>query len=105
MQCDGSPAGTAVKKKNPPASAGDTSLIPGLVRSLGGRNGNPLQYSCLGNPMDRGAWWTTVYVEAKSWTGLNNYATTKQYGILLLLKMMVTQGGNAYAGVKKSHRM
>ena len=61
MQCDGSPAGTAVKKKNPPASAGDTSLIPGLVRSLGGRNGNPLQYSCLGNPMDRGAWWTTVY--------------------------------------------
>ena len=48
--------GTVVK--NPPANAGDTGdvgLIPGLRRSLGGRNSNPLQYSCLGNPMDRGA--------------------------------------------------
>ena len=48
--------GTVVK--NPPANAGDTGdvgLIPGLGRSLGGRNSNPLQYSCLGNPMDRGA--------------------------------------------------
>ena len=48
--------GTVVK--NPPANAGDTGdvgSIPGLGRSLGGRNSNPLQYSCLGNPMDRGA--------------------------------------------------
>ena len=48
--------GTVVK--NPPANAGDTGdvgLILGLGRSLGGRNSNPLQYSCLGNPMDRGA--------------------------------------------------
>ena len=48
------PGGSVVK--NPPASAGDTGLIPGLERSPGERNGNPLQYSSLGNPMDRGAW-------------------------------------------------
>ena len=42
--------------KNPPANAGYVGLIPGLGRSPGGGNGNPLQYSCLKNPMDRGAW-------------------------------------------------
>ena len=41
---------------NPPAKAGNMGSIPGLRRLLGGGNGNPLQYSCLGNPMDRGAW-------------------------------------------------
>ena len=41
--------------KNPPANAGDAGLIPGSGRSPGEGNGNPLQYSCLGNPMDRGA--------------------------------------------------
>ena len=41
--------------KNPPANAGDVGSIPGSGRSPGGGNGNPLQYSCLGNPMDRGA--------------------------------------------------
>ena len=44
--------------------------IPGLERSLGGVHGNPLQYSCLGNPTDRGAWWATVHGLAKSWTQL-----------------------------------
>ena len=47
------PDGTMVR--NLPASAGDAGSIPGLGRSPGGENGNPLQYSCLGNPMDRGA--------------------------------------------------
>ena len=45
--------------KNLPANPGDTGLIPGLGRSLGGGNGNPLQYSCLENPVDRGAWQAT----------------------------------------------
>jgi len=45
--------------------AEDASLIPGLGRSLGEGNGNPLQYSCLENPMDRGAWWATVHGVAK----------------------------------------
>ena len=51
--------------KNPPANAGDVALIPGLGRSPGKENGNPLQYSCLGNPMDRGAWQAADYGVAK----------------------------------------
>ena len=43
--------------KNLPANTGDAGLIPGLGRSPGGGNGNPLQYSCPKNSMDRGAWW------------------------------------------------
>ena len=61
----------ALAVKNLPAYAGDIrdmGLIPGLGRSLGGGNGNPLQYSCLENCMDRGAWRATVHGVAKSWT-------------------------------------
>ena len=47
--------------KNSPVHAGDTGSIPELVRSPGDGSGNPLQYSCLGNPMDRGAWRATVH--------------------------------------------
>ena len=57
----GFPGGSVVK--NLPANAGDardTGSSPGSRRSLGEGNGNPLQYSCLENPMDRGAWWATV---------------------------------------------
>ena len=49
---------------------GDTSLIPGSGRSPRGGHGNPLQYSCLENPTDRGAWWATVHKVSKSWTQL-----------------------------------
>ena len=49
---------------------GDVGSIPGLGRSPGEGHGNPFQYSCLENPMDRGAWWATVYRVAKSQTGL-----------------------------------
>ena len=59
------PGGSAVK--NPPTNAGDLGSIPGSGRSPGEGNGNPLQYSCLGNPMDRGAWRTSVHeVEKES---------------------------------------
>ena len=54
--------------KNPPANARDirdVGSIPGSGRSPGGKNGNPLQYSCLENPMDRGAWWATVHAVAR----------------------------------------
>ena len=47
--------------KESASSAGDPGSIPGFERSRGERNGNPLQYSCLGNPMDKGACWTTVH--------------------------------------------
>ena len=56
------------KKKYPPANAGDTGSMPGLERSPRGGNGNPFQYSCLGNPMDRGAWRHTVHGVAKNQT-------------------------------------
>ena len=62
----GFPGGSAVK--NAAANAGDASLIPGSGRSPREGNGNPLQYSCLGNPMDRRAWWATVYRVAKDQT-------------------------------------
>ena len=54
----GFPDGSVVK--NLPADAGDAGSIPGSGRSTGEGNANPLQYSCLGDPMDRGAWWATV---------------------------------------------
>ena len=47
--------------KNPLANVGDMGSIPGSGRFPGEGNGNPLQYSCLGNPMERGAWWATVH--------------------------------------------
>ena len=56
-------------------NAGDLSLIPGSGRSPGEGNGNPLQYSYLGNPMDRGAWWATVHGVTKSWARQNDLAT------------------------------
>ena len=62
----GFPGGSVVK--NPPANAGDAGLIPGLGKSPGGGSGNSLQYTCLGNPMDRGGWWTRVHGVTKSWT-------------------------------------
>ena len=52
--------------------AGDPGLIPGWERSPGEGNGNPLQYSCLGNPMDRGAWWAIVHGVIKSRTQLSD---------------------------------
>ena len=51
--------------KNPSANAGNLGSISGSGRSPGGGNGNPLQYSCLGNPMDRGAWWAIFCGVAK----------------------------------------
>ena len=64
---------------NPPASAGDTGdtgSIPGSGRSLGGKNDNPLQYSCLENPRDRGAWWAAVHGVAEGRTRLSNFTFT-----------------------------
>ena len=65
--------------KNPLANVRDSrdmGLIPGLGRSPAGGNGNPLQYSCLENPMDRGAWWAAVHGVAKSQTWLSYWAHT-----------------------------
>ena len=71
------PSGAVVR--NSPANAGDTrdtGLIPGLGRSLGVGNGNPLQYSCLENSMDREAWRAVVHGVTKSRTQLNTHVCT-----------------------------
>ena len=68
--------------KNPSATAGS---IPGLERSSGERNGNPLQYSCLENPMDRGAWQATVHGVTNSRTRLSNWVTIKWASQLALV--------------------
>ena len=66
----GFPGGSVVK--NPPANAEDLSSILGLGRSPGKGNGNPLRYSCLGNPMDREAWWAIFYGVTMSQTRLSD---------------------------------
>ena len=70
----GFPGGSEIK--NPPANTEDSVLIPRSGRSPEEGNGNPPQYSCLENPMDRGAWWVTVHGVTKSWTQLRDKTTT-----------------------------
>ena len=77
------PGGSVVK--NLPASAGDAGglgLIPGSGRSPGVGNGNPLPYSCLENPMDRGAWWAAVHGVSQSWTRLSDFTFTFHFHAL-----------------------
>ena len=75
MRCSDGDFQMALVVKNPPANAeaaGDIGSIPGLGRSPGGGNSNPLQYFCLRNPMDRGAWWATVHEVAQNRTQLSD---------------------------------
>ena len=58
--------------KNLPANAGDTDSVPGSGRSPGEGNDNPFKYSCLGNPMDGGAWQATVYGVMGEWTQMSD---------------------------------
>ena len=67
----GFPGGSVVEN-SPAGDARDVGSILGLERSPRVGNGNPLQYSCLENPMARGAWWATVHGVVKSQTGLND---------------------------------
>ena len=69
------PGGSVVKNAIhlPMQETRKTHSVPGLERSPGGGNGNPLQYSCLGNSLDRGAWWATVHVVTQSQIGLSSY--------------------------------
>ena len=76
----GFPGGSEVKVSS--CNVGDLGSIPGLGRSTGEGNGNPLQYSCLENPMDRGAWWATVHGVTESRTQLSNFT------YLLMTKLM-----------------
>ena len=69
----GFPGGSEVKASA--CNAGDLGSIPGLGRSPGEGNGNPLQYSCLENPMDGRAWWATVHGVTKSRTQLSDFTS------------------------------
>ena len=71
------PGGSEVKVSA--CNAGDLGSIPGLGKSPGEGNGNPLQYSCLENPTDGGAWWATVHGVAKSWTRLSDFTSLHAY--------------------------
>ena len=85
----------ALVVKSLPVNAGDIrdmGLIPGLGRSPGEGHGNPLQYSCLENPMDRGAWRATVHRVSKSQTQLKQLSTCTHVLVELLLILMFTVG-------------
>ena len=85
----------ALVVKNPPASSTNMGLIPGLGRSPGGGNGNPLQYFCVENPIDGGAKWATVKRVAKSQTQLStqnkdiNILRKKKFGWTISLSCQV----------------
>ena len=80
----GFPGGSEVKA--PACNAGDLGSIPGLGRSPGEGNGNSLQYSCLENPMDRGAWWATGHGVAKSRTRLSDFTSLSERQLSVELK-------------------
>ena len=71
--------------KNPPANAEDASSVPGLGRSPAEGNGNSLQYSCLENPMDRGAWQAEVHGVAQNRTRLKRLSSSSKYALLSTL--------------------
>ena len=77
-------------KESNAGDSGDKSSIPGLGRFPGGGNGNPRQYSCLENPMDRKAWQTTVHRVTKSWKRLSNGACMHLLVILFMSSFMLT---------------
>ena len=81
------PGGSRVKTRH----ARDTGLIPGSGRSLGGGNGNPLLHTCLGNPMNRGAWRATVHAVTKSQIGLKWLGSVLQRGTQSCHNLMSAQ--------------
>ena len=82
----------AIVVKNPPANAGDVrdkGSAPGWGRVSGEGYGNPLRYSCLGNPMDRGGWWATVHRIAKSQTQLSMHGYIHTYLFILTVSLSI----------------
>ena len=91
----GFPGGSEVKASA--SNAGDLGSIPGLRRSPGEGNGNPLRYSCLENPVDGGAWWVTVHGVTKSRTWLSDFTFTLR-GWSGCYSSLSAQGGRASMG-------
>ena len=88
-------------------NAGDWSSIPGSGRFPGEGNGNPLQYCCLENPLDGGAWWATVHGVANSWTRLNNFTShfSAEWSDNTLPLQGVLGRMNRKGSIKKLHLM
>ena len=86
-------------------NAGDRGSIPGLGRSPGEGNGNPLQYSCLENPMDGGAWWATVHGVAKSQTQLSYFFFLSFFILLAALnnENLFSTTFNAISEIQNEH--
>ena len=82
-------------------NAGDPGSIPGLGRSSGEGNGNPLQYACLENFMDGGAWWATVHGVTKSWTWLSNFSLSHIYLLSVVYLKFKFDGGVMYLWASK----
>ena len=83
--------------KNTPANTGDSGVvdsIPGLGRSPGEGHGHPLQYSCLENPMDRGAWQAMVHGVTKSWTLVKQLSTHRTYTYNRILFKLLKKGNS-----------
>ena len=101
----------ALVVKNPPANEGDVrdvGSVPGLQRSPGGGHGNPLQYSYLEDPIDRGVWWAIVHGVAKIWTRLKRMTTQRQprrvFSVLLLFPQLQGNLGTCVF-IMESHSM
>ena len=91
-------------------NAGDWRSIPGSGRSPREGNDTPLQYSCLGNPMDRGAWWAIVHGVTKSWTGPSDsthmqYFTACVYYICLSIRLWMDTGCFHLLGILSNSSM
>ena len=89
----------ALLVKSPPANAGDVrdaGLIPGSGRSLGGGHGNQCQYSCLENPMDRGAWWAIVHRFGENQTRLKRLSSSNSRAsqVVLVVKNLPANAGD-----------
>ena len=99
----GFPGGSEVKASA--CNAGDWDLIPGSGRSPGEENYNPLHNSCLENPMDEGAWYSTVHRVAKSWIRLNDFTFTfsmlsQEWVEQIMLALHITRPWVAASGAK-----
>ena len=92
----GFPGGSVVKDM--PANAGDSGLILGSERSPGEGNGNPLQYFCLVNPMDRGAWWATTHRVANSWTWLGTHTHLIHISLIFMARRQTWAPPFAHSG-------
>ena len=85
----GFPGSSAGKEST--CKAGDAGSVPGLGRSPRGGHGNPLQCSCLENPMDRGAWWAIVRGVTKNWTRLKQLSTAHKHIYTYIIKFILRE--------------